>query len=404
MKQGTRRKTEGESRRGGEGETRRRGETSRSLPEVRAQKSVFTRRLLAWFKNNARDLPWRGTRDPYRIWVSEIMLQQTQVATVVAYYKRFLARFPTVAALAAADEQEVLRLWEGLGYYRRARQLHRAARVIALEHRGVFPREFAAVRALPGIGRYTAGAILSIAHDERLPILEANTIRLLCRLSAYREDPLRREGQKHLWTLAEELLPKKGSGTFNQALMELGSQICTPAAPRCGACPVRSLCPTHKLRLHDAIPLPARKTKYESLREAAVIVWRGVRVLVRQCQPGERWAGLWDFPRFAVSKDRGAALQRELTEKVREQTGVAIEPGERLATLKHGVTRFRITLVCHEAEFVSSLKPPKGSELRWIRPNGLGELPLSVTGRKLSRLLATFTGSAFMAKESCAKK
>jgi A/G-specific adenine glycosylase len=399
MKQGTRRKAEGETLRGGEGEKTRIGETSNSVLEVLTQKSLFTRRLLAWFQKNARDLPWRRTRDPYRIWVSEIMLQQTQVSTVVPYYERFLARFPAVAALAAADEQEVLRLWEGLGYYRRARQMHRAARVIALEHHGVFPRDASVVRSLPGIGRYTAGAILSIAHNARLPILEANTVRLFCRLSAYRDDPLRSAGQKHLWALAEKLLPKKGSGTFNQALMELGSQICTPAAPRCGVCPVRALCPTHRLGAHESIPLPPQKTAYEEVHEAAMIVWRGGRVLMRRCASGERWAGLWDFPRFAVSKKRGPALHHELMEKVRNLTGVRIQGSERFTTLKHGVTRFRITLDCHEAEFVSSVKRSRSPDLQWVRPTELGELPLSVTGRKLSRLLETFTASALRAKK-----
>lgn len=201
--------------------------------EIINHKSAFGRRLLAWFRRSARTLPWRGTRDPYRIWVSEIMLQQTQVVTVVAYYQRFLARFGDVYSLAAAPEVEVLRHWEGLGYYRRARQMHQAAQLVVERHDGQLPRDSHSLRALPGIGRYTAGAILSIAHDAGEPILEANTIRLLSRLAAYREDPTRGAGQKFLWSLAEQLLPRRQAGLFNQALMELGATICTPRAPRC---------------------------------------------------------------------------------------------------------------------------------------------------------------------------
>src|SRR5687768_8168178 len=193
---------------------------------VPSWRTLLTRKLLAWFDRSARDLPWRRTSDLYAIWISEVMLQQTQVATVIAYFERFLHRFPDVGSLAAADEQQVLRLWEGLGYYRRARQLHAAARKIVAEHGGQFPRSYEAVRGLPGIGRYTAGAILSIGLDQRLPILEANTIRVLSRLIALRDDPRTTRSQAPLWQVAEEILPAADCGAFNQALMELGSEIC----------------------------------------------------------------------------------------------------------------------------------------------------------------------------------
>ncbi len=349
------------------------------LPAAAARRA-FVRRLLAWFRRAARDLPWRRTSDLYAIWISEVMLQQTQVATVIPYYQRFLRQFPDVRTLADADEQVVLRLWEGLGYYRRARQLHAAAQQIVSLHGGEFPRDFDAVRSLPGIGRYTAGAILSIGTGAKLPILEANTIRVLSRLAALRDDPASSSGQKQLWALAEAILPSRDVGHFNQALMELGSEICTPKSPACDRCPVRMHCRAFASGSQHEIPLAAKKTKYEDVTEVAVVVRRGRQVLVRQCLPGERWAGLWDFPRFVANGD--------VTAGVLLQTGVAIESVQKLTMLKHGVTRFRITLEVFEAQTTRVRRQSsKGTAaIRWVSVEELATLPLSVTGRKIARL------------------
>jgi A/G-specific adenine glycosylase len=347
----------------------------------------FGRRLLAWYRRHKRDLPWRRTRDPYAIWVSEIMLQQTQVATVIPYYQRFMVAFPTVRSLAAADEHDVLCHWEGLGYYRRARQMHRAARVIVEQHGGRFPRDPQAVRALPGIGRYTAGAIASIAFDARAPILEANTVRLLSRLVAYRGDTANGAGQRRLWQVAEAVLPKRGCGTFNQALMELGSLICTPRAPGCERCPVRTLCAAQQAGQQEKIPRPAPKQQFESVREAAVIVWRNGKVLLRRREPGERWAGLWDFLRFRVDARQEPALRCELLEKIRGQCGLSVESPEHVATWKHGVTRFRITLDCFAGRCTSNRVWLAAGTWQWVRPNELGTYPLSTTGRKIAEIV-----------------
>jgi A/G-specific adenine glycosylase len=320
------------------------------------------------------------------VWISEIMLQQTQVVTVVGYFERFLDAFPTLADLAAADEQEVLRLWEGLGYYRRARQLHAAAKIIVAEYDGQFPREPQQIRALPGIGRYTAGAIASITWDAREPILEANTVRVFSRLLGYRGDPTRTPGQQLLWDFSASLLPAKDVGLFNQALMELGSEICTPRSPLCGQCPVGSLCPTKQGGLQDVIPLPKRQTKYEDRHEVAVIVRRRDHVVLRRCGPGERWAGLWDFPRFLVTALDGDPLRRQLAGAAAELTGLAITLGRRLTTIKHGVTRFRITLDCYEAECAGG-RLKCGGDVRWVKLGELENYPLSVTGRRISGLL-----------------
>ena len=345
----------------------------------------FRRRLLTWFRGHARDLPWRRTRDPYAIWVSEIMLQQTQVATVIDYFQRFLDAFPTIADLADADQQQVLRQWEGLGYYRRARQMHQAAQLIVQQHDGRFPEDLQAIVALPGIGRYTAGAIMSIAWDVRAPILEANTIRLFCRLLAYREDPTRGEGQRILWALADHLLPRNHCGQFNQALMELGSEICSPRAPNCQQCPVRQLCPTRAAGLQDQIPIPSKKTVYEPLLEAALVVRRDGLVLLRHCGPDERWAGMWDFPRFTVRQPRGKAFAAEVVQRVAELTGQQVEVGEHLTTIKHGVTRYRITLVCHQARWIDGTADR--DDLRWVATHQLEQVPLNVSSRKISRLI-----------------
>ncbi len=318
------------------------------------------------------------------------MLQQTQVATVRGYFERFMRALPTIAALAAADEQVVLRLWEGLGYYRRARQLHQAAKIIVDEHGRQFPCEPDVVLGLPGIGRYTAGAILSIAFGARQPILEANTVRVFARLLAYAGDPRSASGQRLLWAMAECLLPRRGAGRLNQALMELGSEICTARAPRCDLCPVAPLCRANQQNRQHEIPRPKAKQQTESVREAAVVVRRRGRVLlIRWPEGSRRWAGLWDFPRFANGADKPSELRRELVDNVRRLAGITISPGKRIATLTHAVTRFRITLDCYEAQCVSRKQSANSAlETRWLRPDELGDYPLSSTGRKLAKIVA----------------
>jgi A/G-specific adenine glycosylase len=380
----------------------------RNLPSAAWQKSLRCR-LLKWFHRHKRALPWRESRDPYRVWISEVMLQQTQVATVIPYFDRFLQRFPTIKALAEADEADVLRLWDGLGYYRRARQLHAAARVIVADHRGVFPTDFASIRALPGIGRYTAGAIASIAFDRPTPIVEANTARLYSRLLLFRGDPSSKAGQDQLWHFAEAILPEVGSSDVNQALMELGSLVCTPRHPRCDKCPLRSLCPTHSRQLQSEIPAAKVSKSYESVHEIVVVIRNQRKVLLRQSRTGERWAGLWDFPRFPMPTPCNAQHQARLITEVRELTGLTVRPGQRLTVFKHSVTRFRITLECHEAERLSGrLKHLSGIPLKWVAPEELSEFPLNQTARKLARLiqagsLSTGRSSATMLKPPLAR-
>jgi A/G-specific adenine glycosylase len=310
------------------------------------------------------------------------MLQQTQVATVIPYFERFLHAFPCVAELASAEEEDVLKLWEGLGYYRRARQLHRAAQVVVAEHGGRFPTEFDQVLALPGIGRYTAGAILSISHGERLPILEANTVRLYSRLMGYRDDPRTQRGQSALWQFAESILPRVNVGDFNQALMELGSVLCTAREPVCEDCPAFDLCVARERGEQKQIPIRARRQRVEQVQEMCVVVWRNRSILLRRRDADERWAGMWDFPRFSMQGISEEQIAREAIRRTRAITGITIRPGKRLTTIKHGVTRFRITLDCYEARYQRGRLGP--GELRWVDPQDLGDYPLSVTGRKIA--------------------
>jgi A/G-specific adenine glycosylase len=358
--------------------------TTAPFPDA-AWRKTFRRRLLAWYRRNARVLPWRGTGDPYHVWLSEIMLQQTQVATVVPYFHRFLAAFPTIDALAKAPEEAVLRQWEGLGYYRRARQLHRAAAVVVAEHAGQFPREAEAVRRLPGVGRYTAGAILSIAFDQSQPILEANTQRLHARLLALDGNASQAENQRRLWSWAKQVLPSRGAGELNQAMMELGAAVCVPRQPRCNECPVEALCLARRAGLQQAIPPRARRPVSEAVRHAAVVVEQRGQVLLVRNEERQRWAGLWDFPRFDVTA-AGDSLSAELTAAVQAHSGVRIAGLRPLVTLKHGVTRFRITLECFSARACRG-QHALAANARWVSPHELEQYPLSTTGRKLARLV-----------------
>ncbi|HXG11481.1 MAG TPA: A/G-specific adenine glycosylase [Gemmataceae bacterium] len=345
------------------------------------------RRLRRWYARHRRDLPWRHDRDPYRIWVSEVMLQQTQVATVIPYFQRFLQAFPTLADLAAADEQDVLRLWEGLGYYRRARDLHRAAQQVMAEHNGRFPRDPAQLARLPGMGRYTVAAVLSQAFDRRLPIVEANTQRVLCRLFGRRDDPRRGPARRWLWQIAEALLPpRRGAGEFNQALMELGALVCTPQSPRCSACPLKDHCAARRLGLQDQIPARPAPPEVIEVQEAAAVVRRGGRVLLVRRPANGRWVGLWEFPHGPLRDDE--THEEAAVRLLRELTDIRAEVGPELATIRHGITRYRITLVCFEARYrAGDFCSAFYVEGRWVRPEELAVYPVSVPQRRLTRAL-----------------
>jgi A/G-specific adenine glycosylase len=324
------------------------------------------------------------------------MLQQTQVATVIPYYHRFLKRFPDVRALASANIDEVYQHWAGLGYYRRARQLHEASIRVVQDYRGNFPDAQHEVQQLPGIGRYTANAILTFAGDARLPIVEANTQRLYARLLLLRSDTHSKQSQSLLWDFAERVLPaKNGSGQLNQALMEIGSQVCLPKSPTCLLCPLQQHCPTFAAGLQQSIPVPKKPKQYTDLKEAALVV-RNTRgqFLMRRCDEGERWAGLWDFPRFDITNCvTEMTVRRLLSNSFEEKYGPSIEIGQSLHQLKHTVTRYRITLLSFEAAIVGSEGESgrgriiridtKSTGLKWASRVAMNQLALNSSGKKL---------------------
>ena len=307
------------------------------------------------------------------------MLQQTQITTVIDYYQRFMRRFPNVKKLAAAETDEVMRMWEGLGYYRRASQLHKAAKEVVHKHGGKFPKRFEDVLALPGIGRYTASAILSISLEQPLAILEANTIRLFARMVALTDETTTSSSQSTLWQFSEQLLPSKRVGDFNQALMDFGRHICKPE-PDCDACPISQYCQAFQDGNQHQIPNKGKKKKYEDLTEAIVLIERRNKVLMRKCTDGQRWAGLWDFPRFDLNS---RSSNKFLASDIERQTGLATSVTSLERTIKHAVTRFRIQLKCFKADEIRG-RILKDSGFEWKTKHELTELPLSKTGRQFA--------------------
>jgi A/G-specific adenine glycosylase len=334
------------------------------------------RRLLAWYRRHRRPLPWRDTRDPWAIWVSETMLQQTQVATVLHYYDPFLARFPTPGHFARARMAQVLAAWAGLGYYRRARHLHAAARIVVRDHGGHVPPDPAMFGALPGVGRYTQGAVLSIAFDRPLPVLDGNVARVLSRLFAVRGSVRLPAGQRTLWRLAGTLVPMHGAGDWNQALMELGATVCVPRRPRCGDCPVRGLCRARALGTPEAFPVRVPRRPPRHIRRAMALIEHGGRVLVVR-REGTLLGGLWEPP--GVDLDPG---QRAAPALARALAALGV-PVAGLRTARRTVRRALThrTIAAELWRGTSGARTPgRIARVRWIDP-ARPPVPLTALGR-----------------------
>ncbi len=327
----------------------------RATPQPTIRNPLSLRRpLAAWFAKNARDLPWRRTEDPYAILVSEIMLQQTQVATVIPFYERWLARFPDFATLAAAEESDVLSLWQGLGYYSRARNLHRAAKSVVELHGGKMPRDAALIRALPGVGRYTAGAVASFAFDLPEPLVDANVARVLARLLDLHTPIDSTAGQAALWSAAESLVPQKGARILNGALMELGALLCTPRAPQCLLCPIRPHCAAAANGTAESLPRKKPRRKQVELTEHCAWTVSKGRVLLEH-QTGPRWRGLWKLPALP-----------------------AAPTAEPLLSLDYPFTHHRVTLSVFSQAAPSALR----ENLAWHPLDSLSEVPLTAPHRR----------------------
>ncbi len=358
-----------------------------TLPLDSAWRDEFVARLLAWGADQRSHLPWRaadddGRRDPYRVWVAEIMLQQTGVTTVGPYYDRFLARFPTVAALAAAPVDDVLKVWQGLGYYARARHLHRAAQIIVAEHGGRVPSDTDALARLPGIGRYTLGAILSIAFGQPAPILDGNVRRVLARVFAIADNVRAPAIERRLWALSEALVPLAAPGAFNEALMDLGATICIPARPRCLACPVMSLCQGRAMGIQDELPArpPRRQTPHYDV--TAGVIWRGDEFLVAQRPLDKMLGGLWEFP--GGKCDPGEALADCLRRELREELAIEVEVGDAVTVVRHAYTHFRITLHAFHCRIVGG--EPQTLEvaaIAWTTLADVDRFAMAVTDQRI---------------------
>lgn len=329
--------------------------------------------LLIWYQQHGRDLPWRQTQDPYTIWVSEIMLQQTQVKTVLPYYDRWLAALPTVIHLAAADQQQVLKLWQGLGYYARARNLHKAAHVILDQHDGEFPTQLAAVMALPGIGRTTAGGILSAAFNLPVSILDGNVKRVLARLVALPQPPARAIAQ--LWHLSDCLLDPIQPRNFNQALMDLGATICTPSHPNCPQCPWRSACQAYNRGMQSELPMTETRTPIPHKQIGVAVIWNEQnQILIDRRKPEGLLGGLWEFPGGKLEPDE--TVEDCIRREIQEELGITIAVGDRLITVDHAYSHFRVTLNVHHCHHLSGdPQPIECDEVRWVSLEELDDYP-----------------------------
>ena len=359
------------------------------------QQDQFSRDLLAWYDIAKRDLPWRRlAHDPYAVWVSEIMLQQTTVAAVIPFYNKWMARFPTVQSLAEAPLDDVLKYWAGLGYYARARNLHKGAAVVVAEHGGRVPADPKTLLSLPGIGRYTAGAILSIAFNQEAPIVDANVIRVLSRVHAVTGDPKTSAAtQSELWRLAEEAIPKGRAGDFNQAMMELGALVCEPGAPKCGTCPVSAGCKARSLGDPTLFPQFVNVKKWLDVEDVSVAIRNGAGEVLLVQRPPELslWGGLWEMPR--ATRQDGEGLEECAARAASESVGVAVRASAPFGAVKHAVANRRITLHGYEAGYeaggadATAPRPVGCARLAWVTRETLADYAVATPQVKLADLL-----------------
>ena len=348
--------------------------------KVIRQKEKIQSKLLQWFKKNGRDLPWRKTQNPYAIWVSEIMLQQTQVGTVIPYYQEFLRSFPTINHLSKADLSKVLKAWEGLGYYSRARNLHRASQIVANHFTGRVPDSIRDLLSLPGIGRSTAGAILSFAYNREAPILDGNVKRILCRLFAISGNPVRVETEGLLWGISESLIPKGHSNQFNQALMDLGSMLCTPTDPQCSNCPLRSHCKGKASGDPERYPTKGSKKRIPHINAVSAVIQRDGKVLLHRRPLEGLLGGLWEFPNWPLNeREKWTDL---LVGQVKNKIGLRVKIKRPLGPFHQTFSHFKLTLHVYHCQLVNG--EVKG---KWVSLENLSLFPMSSVHRRIANLI-----------------
>jgi A/G-specific adenine glycosylase len=346
--------------------------------------STVAQALLDWYAEHARDLPWRRQRDPYAVWVSEVMLQQTRAETVIPYFTRWMERFPTVMSLASASQDEVLGLWEGLGYYRRAHNLHRAAQILVSDHDGKLPGDVDGLRDLPGIGPYTAAAIAAISFNQDVIAVDGNLRRVISRLIDLTVDPRSVEGDSQLrsWALGE--LPAGQSSHFNQALMDLGSMVCLPRAPKCGVCPLTQSCLAYQRGVQHLRPVRVPRKRIPHVTVTAAVLRRGGQVLIGRRPERALLGGLWEFPGGRL--EPGESLESCLRREIREEIGVEIEVGASVGAFDHAYTHFRVTVHAFECKLVGGEPHAiEHSEIQWVPAERLREFPMGKVDRAIER-------------------
>ncbi|PWK13749.1 A/G-specific adenine glycosylase [Tumebacillus permanentifrigoris] len=340
--------------------------------------------LLDWYEATKRDLPWRRTRDPYAIWVSEVMLQQTRVETVIPYWERFLERFPTIEALADAPEPDVLKLWEGLGYYSRVRNLQKAAQVVKERHHGIVPDNLDEMRALPGVGPYTAGAVQSIAYDRDVPAVDGNVFRVLSRLYLIEDDIMKPKTRKIFEDLAEFLIPAGRAAAFNQGLMELGARVCVPKNPRCGTCPVQAHCKGFAEGVAESLPVKEKKKPPRPVDMTAAILRDGDRVLIRRRPDKGLLASLWEFPGGERLPDE--TLEQSLTTHLCQDLGLTVEPLHLFAQVEHTFSHLHWNLRVYECA-VRSGQVRVAEDVQWVALADLEDFAFPVAHQKIVKQL-----------------
>jgi len=347
----------------------------------------FRARLLQWYRQNKRQTKWRESNDPYEVWISEVMLQQTRVDQMGPYFDRFIGVFPTIEALAEANEDQVLKAWEGLGYYARARNMHKAAKVIVYEQGGQIPDTYEGLIALPGIGAYTAAAVSSIAFDRDHPVLDGNVIRVFSRLLCIEEDPRRSAVKARLIAVGEALLARGEAGDFNQALMELGARVCTPRKPECAVCPIGGWCRAYaELDDPEVLPRKTPKKPKPHYQVAAGLIYKGNELLIAQRPMDGMLGGLWEFP--GGKREEGESLAECLVREIREELGIEIEIDEYLTSVDHAYSHFSITLHALKARYLRGEPQTLGcADWKWIKLEELNQYAIPRADRKIVELL-----------------